>query len=154
MSLATLADLDAILALERAAFARPWSEASWRDELEQTRPTGGCAPLAPPTHAVYVERDEVGRPIAVLALSMAGDVADLLRVSVAPDHRRRGLGRGLVVQAKAWAAQRGAARLLLEVSAQNAPAVALYEHEGFSTIDRRRDYYGPGDDALVMEVAL
>jgi ribosomal protein S18 acetylase RimI-like enzyme len=40
--------------------------------------------------------------------------------------------------------------MLLEVSAGNEPAIALYEQAGFAEIDRRRRYYRDGSDALVL----
>ncbi len=40
--------------------------------------------------------------------------------------------------------------MLLEVRPDNASAIALYRRLGFSPVTTRRDYYGPGQDALVM----
>ena len=40
--------------------------------------------------------------------------------------------------------------VLLEVHADNEPAVTLYVDEGFEVIARRSGYYGPGRDALIM----
>jgi ribosomal-protein-alanine N-acetyltransferase len=47
----------------------------------------------------------------------------------------------------------GADRMLLELAATNGPAVQLYRSAGFVEISRRRGYYRPGVDALVMELA-
>ena len=44
----------------------------------------------------------------------------------------------------------GAERMLLEVSAANAAAVAFYDAQGFARIDVRRRYYRDGSDALVL----
>ncbi|MDR1265245.1 MAG: GNAT family N-acetyltransferase [Propionibacteriaceae bacterium] len=155
MSLANRNDLPAIMALEAGGFERGrWSEESWRSELVQCRPTGGCAPLAPPDHAVYVRRDPQGRPVAVVALSQADDVAELLRLIVQPERRRQGLGRDLVDQALAWAELHDLKRVLLEVAADNTTAIALYRRAGFQVIARRAGYYDPDVDALVMERRL
>jgi ribosomal-protein-alanine N-acetyltransferase len=52
------------------------------------------------------------------------------------------------------AARSRAARVVtLEVAADNSSALALYLGHGFAETMRRRDYYGPGRDALVMEHA-
>ena len=40
--------------------------------------------------------------------------------------------------------------VLLEVRADGVEAIALYRSEGFEVIARRADYYGPGEDALIM----
>jgi ribosomal-protein-alanine N-acetyltransferase len=52
------------------------------------------------------------------------------------------------------AAQRGAARLLLEVSAANQAARALYESLGFIKQGQRRRYYADGADALILALEL
>ena len=48
------------------------------------------------------------------------------------------------------AANAGAARLFLEVSEVNAPALALYEAAGYAEIGRRKAYYRDGSDARVL----
>ncbi len=53
-----------------------------------------------------------------------------------------------------WAAATGADRMLLEVRHDNRGAIALYEKFGFTAISHRRDYYGAGADAVVMQASL
>ncbi|HEX2704538.1 MAG TPA: GNAT family N-acetyltransferase, partial [Candidatus Lustribacter sp.] len=53
------------------------------------------------------------------------------------------------------ARSRGAAYLMLEVRADNASAIRVYERRGFDVATVRRRYYQPGDvDALVMRKTL
>ena len=52
-------------------------------------------------------------------------------VWVAPAHRRRGVGRYLVLWATDWARQRGYRKLKLEVAETNAQARKIYEELGF-----------------------
>ena len=47
----------------------------------------------------------------------------------------------------------GCERIMLEVRADNAPAMAMYKKYGFSEISVRRGYYG-GVDAIIMERSL
>jgi ribosomal-protein-alanine N-acetyltransferase len=49
------------------------------------------------------------------------------------------------------AREEGAARVTLEVRRYNHPAIALYERLGFRRVGERRNYYGGGEDALLME---
>jgi ribosomal-protein-alanine N-acetyltransferase len=58
------------------------------------------------------------------------------------------------MEAARVAAARGAARLLLEVSAANQPARALYKGLGFARQGRRRRYYADGADALILALPL
>ncbi|MFJ8695780.1 GNAT family N-acetyltransferase [Streptomyces roseolilacinus] len=53
-------------------------------------------------------------------------------IEVAPAHRGRGVGRGLMECAAEFARERGAVHLWLEVSSVNAPAVHAYRRMGFS----------------------
>jgi len=53
------------------------------------------------------------------------------------------------------AVARRATAVLLEVRADNPPAIALYQRFGFEQLAVRRRYYQPGDvDALVMRHRL
>ena len=50
---------------------------------------------------------------------------------------------------------RGAEAVILEVRADNEPAIRLYRRHGYAVIQTRRRYYQPGDiDALVMRKLL
>jgi ribosomal protein S18 acetylase RimI-like enzyme len=55
---------------------------------------------------------------------------------VAEDARRRGLARALVDAACERARERGAARIELDTSETNAPAIALYESLGFTATSK------------------
>lgn len=89
----------------------------------------------------------------VLARAIAGE-AEILTLAVAPEARRRGLGAELMAGALTQAAVRGAAAMLLEVAADNAAGLALYQGMGFGQVARRRRYYADGRDALVLKLAL
>ena len=60
----------------------------------------------------------------------------------------------LVLGGVDWARRRGTTRLLLEVHHGNAPAIALYRSHGFQPVARRDNYYGAGEHADVMQLAL
>jgi hypothetical protein len=52
-------------------------------------------------------------------------------LGIAPDHRGRGLGASLLLQALHGFRERGLSRVCLEVTADNAGAVRLYQRLGF-----------------------
>ena len=105
--------------------------------------------LADPLAFLLVEGDAG----FLLGRAVVGE-AELLTLAVAPEARRRGLGRTLLGRFQYQACLRGAERAFLEVSAENAPAVALYESAGFARVGLRRGYYQAPDgrriDALVL----
>lgn len=139
---AAAADARALAALEAAAFgAEAWSESGLRDELARA------------DRIVLVDRD-VDTVTGYVDVSVAADVADLLRVAVDRAARRHGRATALIDAATVEAARRGAERMLLEVAADNDPALALYQRHGFVELVRRRGYYAGGRDAVVMERAL
>jgi N-acetylglutamate synthase len=64
--------------------------------------------------------------------------AGLSAVHVVEKHRREGHARTLCEALLGWAAGRGATRSYVQVLADNAPAIALYESMGFGTQHRVR----------------
>lgn len=89
---------------------------------------------------------QVAVPKAALSLDIAGQTAGVLfaavtqghvvlqAVEVAPQLRRRGIGRALLAAAAQWGRAQGASRMMLVVTAQNTPALALYEAMGLRQI--------------------
>ncbi len=82
------------------------------------------------------------------------DEAELLTIGVLPGRRRQGMARSLLRKVIADARLVSIRRLFLEVDAGNAPALELYEDEGFEPAGRRPRYYQNGADAVVLCKAL
>ncbi|GAA4897308.1 ribosomal protein S18-alanine N-acetyltransferase [Tessaracoccus lubricantis] len=142
VDIATLDDLPAILALEANFERRVWSEQSWHDELV------GSGRL------VLIARQSEGQVVGVACFQHVDEVVDLHRIVVAPEERRLGFARVMLVAGLQWAIEQGASRVLLEVDNTNVPAIALYRGYGFRQVATRRDYYAPGRDALILERPL
>ena len=136
-------DIDAVLSVEQASYAFPWSRANFADSLAAGYAAWNC----------HVDGELVGYAVMMLAL----DEAQLLNLTVAPAWQRNGYGGVLVHQLMSVARTHGARRMLLEVRPSNRAAQALYAHIGFRQIGRRRGYYpaqGGREDAIVMAVEL
>ena len=141
---ATEADVEAIVALEEATQGvDAWSEALVRDGVRGGLPT---------IQYLVAEHDET--VVAYAVASYAGDIAELQRIGVAEQSRRRGLASALLAEVVAHAPGTGADRMLLEVRADNSAALAFYADRGFVEIDRRQRYYRDGTDAVVMRLPL
>jgi len=83
--------------------------------------------------------------------------AEILTIGVAPGARRRGLARALIADLVKRARHRGARRVLLEVAAENQPAISLYSSAGFILLGERPGYYkSPSGraDALIFGLSL
>ncbi len=132
-------DLAAIMALERDGFPEPerWSERSWLGELVADN------------RRVLLARAH--RPVGVITLSVTGELAELLRLVVAPAHRRTGIGTQLVAAGLEAVRQAGARAAMLDVGYRNEPAIALYQRQGFEQLRVRENYYGPGRHALILK---
>ena len=139
---ATPEDVPALTALEAGLFGDDaWGAGAVAGEVE-----------GPGRHAVVaVEDDEV---VGYAVTMRSGDLADLQRIAVHPEHQRRGVARALLDEVLERARAEGASRVLLEVSAVNDTALAFYADTDFVEIDRRRRYYRDGSDAVVMRRSL
>ncbi len=85
---------------------------------------------------------ENGQPVGCYVLSGRSTLV-LSTVAVRLDRRRRGVGRVMMQHAMDRARERRAKRLVLEVLADNAPAVSLYRSLGIRPYDERRSYTRP-----------
>jgi len=134
-------DLDVVLDLEHVVFG---GQASWSVEQLWSELAGV------PDSRHYLVAEMGADVVGYAGLSVVGDTGDVMTVAVAPSRRRHGVGRALLDGLLSHAAQRRVREVLLEVRADNAPAIALYSCVGFEPISRRRDYYGAGVPAIVM----
>ncbi len=138
---ATPDDSAAIMAIEHDAFG----DDAWSDALVDLELT------APGRIVIGAEQDEA--LVGYASAAVIADVADLTRIAVRPAERRHGVARALLAALQEQSVERGAERMMLEVADTNEPALAFYVASGFVEVARRRDYYGSGIDAVVMELA-
>ena len=136
-------DLAAMARIERASFSDPWSEDSLATALDRMVVLVAAEGEGAGDGAVGV----VGYVVA-LVLAPDAEVADL---AVAPEARRRGVGRALLARAIEVLADLTVRAVHLEVRESNRAARTLYESAGFRPVGRRRGYYRqPVEDALLL----
>jgi [ribosomal protein S18]-alanine N-acetyltransferase len=137
-------DLDEVQALERQLFsADPWSAGQFWSELARV-----------PESRWYVVARRGRRIVGYAGVFLVVPESDVQTVAVAAEEQGRGTGRVLLSALIDRAQRCGAAVLHLEVRADNAAAIGLYQAMGFVPDGRRRDYYGRGQDALLMSLRL
>ncbi len=138
-------DLPAVLDIERRSFAQPWSRAFFEKEL--------ATPFA---RLVVAVEETLPRPqvIGYTCRWRVTDEVHLLNVAVHPERRGLGYGRELVSAVVGEAEAARVRVIFLEVRAGNVVARRLYRLVGFKDLGVRRGYYGPGQDAIVMELRL
>ena len=136
-------DLPRIIEIERLAFPAPWTLASFEREL--------TLPFSRIMLAIPLESGSA--PIAgFLCRWLIADECHVLNIAVHPDSRRLGIGTVLLSEAISEAKSTGAGVVTLEVRRSNLAARQLYRKFEFEERRLRRHYYGPGEDAIIMEL--
>jgi ribosomal-protein-alanine N-acetyltransferase len=161
-------DAPALAALEAGVFATAWSEDQYQKllrglDLARSRAHKPLPPflvlgLLPERPALDAELgtdvSPQGRFLAAyisLGLHHAAGEMEIYNIACAPDYRRQGFARALLLRALEAARRMGLERALLEVRESNAPALGLYRSLNFQPVGRRKGYYADtGEDALLL----
>ncbi len=135
---ASLLDLNAVNKLEHACFGKD----AW--------PMLDIIAVLTFPDIVRLKVVENGQVIGFVAGDMhtQDGVAWIATIGIAPEYRRRGLGRELL---RACESRLRGSRVRLSVRASNDGAITLYEQEGYRRVDVWQGYYNDGEAAIVME---
>jgi len=97
-------------------------------------------------------RIEMG--LSNFGLSGVSKKGHVVSVAVLPEHRRKGVGKALVLKALDGMRGYGAKQCYLEVRVTNQEAISLYKKLDFDVARTIHGYYADGEDAFVMSVKL
>ncbi|MGZ5488542.1 MAG: ribosomal protein S18-alanine N-acetyltransferase [Candidatus Aminicenantales bacterium] len=138
-------DLPAVRAIEALSFPNPWSDDTFRGEIQNTA-------ISFPFVVARRPGDEV---VAYIVFwQIRGDV-QVNNVAVHPACRGLGLGEAMMRYVIAKSREAGATFMTLEVRQSNTPALTLYKKLGFEVMGARKSYYTkPDEDAYVMALVL
>lgn len=138
-------DLPQIIEIERLSFDNPWSRDSFLRELS--------LPFSRTTVAIITNgtREAI---VGYLCRWLVADECHILNVAVHPDARRARIAARLMEHAIGEAKREKARFVTLEVRRSNVAARSLYRKLNFEERRLRRNYYGSGEDAIVMELRL
>ena len=145
--LAAETDIPAVLAIEKELYTDPWTEISFLSCLTDNT-----------DFFVVEETDGITEAVicgfAVLDRSL-GIEAELHNIAVASSHQGKGLAKMLMDAIIESTRTHGADKIMLEVRASNAPAIALYTKYGFEKVGLRPGYYrNPIETAILMDLNL
>jgi ribosomal protein S18 acetylase RimI-like enzyme len=138
-------DLDALVALEQEFFTS--------DHRISRR--GFRRFVSSPSSALIVA--DAGGQVAGCALVIyrhGSGLARLYTIAVGRAFQRRGIARRLLAAAERSARRHGSRAMRLEVRADDAGPIALYESSGYAQFGRRTRYYDGRIDALRFEKPL
>ena len=131
-------DVRSAVALETEAQPAPWTERVFQDEISAE-------------NRVYLVAESEDTIIGFGGMMLVGDDAHVTNLLVAPEHRRTGVGRQIMIDLIRATIADGARHLTLEVRSSDLAARRFYTRFGFAPVGVRSDYYGD-DDALIMWV--
>jgi len=135
-------DMRRVAWLEESAFVHSWPYDLLTYELTNPR-------------AIMLLAEREGEPAAgYISLRHGGGEAEIFRLAVAPEERRRGIARVLVNAGLERLRALHVESCHLEVRMDNEGAIAFYRALGFARSGRRRAYYQDGMDAMLLSLTL
>lgn len=137
------ADLPVVLEIDQLSFPLPWSERTYRFELNNYRASN--------LHVVEVNEDGKKRIVGYIGYWFIIDEAHISTLAVHPEFRQMGIGEIMLKAALEEILEKGTLFVSLEVRKSNEAAILLYRKIGFEVIGTRTRYYRDNDeDAHIM----
>jgi ribosomal-protein-alanine N-acetyltransferase len=138
-------DIPAVHVIEGLSFNNPWSDATFRGEVQNK---GISFPVV-----IIHEPDQ--RVAGYIIYWHIRDEVQINNIALHPDFRGLGIGEAVLTVILKEVRGKGATFVTMEVRPSNTPAVSLYRKLGFKVLGTRKGYYSnPVEDACVMGLAL
>lgn len=141
-------DLAAVMVNEKAAYDFPWTEAIMASNQKRHY----CV-----VYESIATNNQVAKILGHAILSTVVDEASVLNIAVAPAAQRQRIGFQLMENILAYASEKGAVEVFLEVRESNRPAFSMYHQFGFNEVGIRRNYYPSAqgrEDAILLACYL
>ncbi|MCH5196163.1 MAG: ribosomal protein S18-alanine N-acetyltransferase [Oscillospiraceae bacterium] len=135
-----MSKIDEIYYVEKISFNQPWTKEMLESEINGA-------------FSVSVTESVGGKVCAYAIGRVVAGEAELFRIAVMPEFRRKGIAEKLMRSLHGLMRERDAEYCFLEVRKHNTAAVMLYEKLGYERLREIPRYY-PDDDAVVMRCVL
>lgn len=142
-----LADLEAVVAIDRLSLPLPTKENVYRYDLGKNK-------LAHYQGLTILENGRGKKLIGFAGYWLLADEAHVSIIAVHPHWRGRGLGEALLLNLLLLAEAQNARITTLEVRRSNKGAQTLYHKYCFQVVGERLRYYRDEEDALLMTVEM
>lgn len=142
---ALASDLGSILALEERSFGEPYPRLVLRQLLDLAGP-----------FALVAEAEQPVRLLGYAVACRSHDVrvAWFLSAATDPTARREGVAAALSTELFGRLYQAGVERVRMTTSPQNEPVLALARRMRAREVETVKDYFGPGEERVVLELSL
>lgn len=134
---ANLDDVEAIVSLDQEVLQTNWHEKLYAESI-----------VLKDTQSLVLDHE--GRLIGFLIYRNIGGDFEIIQLALNKAYQRQGLASMMIDYMIQDAQSSHIEFIYLEVEMDNLPALNLYKKYGFEAIHQRKNYYGHGQDAIVM----
>lgn len=134
---ANLDDVEAIVSLDQEVLQTNWHEKLYAESI-----------VLKDTQSLVLDHE--GRLIGFLIYRNIGGDFEIIQLALNKAYQRQGLASMMIDYMIQDAQSSHIEFIYLEVEMDNLPALNLYKKYGFEAIHQRKNYYGQGQNAIVM----
>jgi ribosomal-protein-alanine N-acetyltransferase len=131
-------DLDEIVNIEKDLYKVPWNEKQFKYELEENE------------FSYLFVLEHNGVIVGYYGFWVMFEESDITKVSIRKEFQGMKLSNILMEDCFSRIGSLGCTKINLEVRTTNFKAVNLYKKYGFEDVIVRKNYYGKGEDALIL----
>lgn len=110
--------------------------------------------LSQPNTLSYRAITPSGKMTGFIFVSVIDGTAHLTTIGVAPEHRRRGVAKEMLIHLEQSLIEREIRMICLEVRVGNFSAQTLYRTMGYAVMQKLNAYYNNGEDGYLMIKSL
>lgn len=149
---ARIEDIQKVVSINLATLPEHYSDSFFEELLAESPETFCIAEIAGNIVGYIMCRIEYG--FSALKKFGFARKGHIVSVAVSGEHRGKGLGKALILEALNGMVQRGCGEAYLEVRVSNVAAIELYQKLNFKIASKIHGYYRDGEAAYMMALSL